>query len=146
MSSTQPGLSTVSAYPMERYGPRRFTHGHAGGPSRLPARLQGVRFVTPPAQLLRGDRAGGPAVAEGDHPGALGQLEPLHGPLVAGLQGVVGVEVDATRYRALPVLFPLADVHDRDPLAALQHIPQCPRVDVLLRPYPATCSLALPPA
>src|SRR5215204_893411 len=39
------------------------------------------------------------------------------------------------RYRPLCVSLPLADVQDRDPLAALQHVPQGPRVDGLLRHY-----------
>src|SRR5215218_7585680 len=47
------------------------------------------------------------------------------------------------RYRPLCVSLPLADVQDRDPLAALQHVPQGPRVDVSLRHYLAPRSSSL---
>src|SRR5215217_4986082 len=119
-----------------------------GTPEVLPGfqpALQAVRFVTFSPQLLRGRRAGVPTVAEGDQRRALRQPQPLHGPLVASLQGVVDVEVHAPGYRSLPVLFPPADVHDRDPLSALQHALQGPRVDVVpLRHYRAPRSLATP--
>src|SRR5215213_9692054 len=47
------------------------------------------------------------------------------------MQGIVGVEVHATGYRLSLVLLPLADVHERDRLAALQHVPQGPCVDIV---------------
>src|SRR5215212_4571137 len=62
-------------------------------------------------------------------------------------QGVVGEEGHATGYRLLCVLFPPADVDDSDPLSALQHVPQRPRVDVVpLRHFPAPRPLATPKA
>src|SRR5215217_4182257 len=90
----------LSREPVDEQHPARPLHGsqpapvgdtdrrglHAGTLEVLPGfqpALQGVRLVPSLPQLLRGHRTGGPAVAEGDHPLALQQLEPLHGPLVA---------------------------------------------------------------
>src|SRR5215212_12198982 len=127
-------------------------HGYAleALPGFQPA-LQAVRLVTLPPQLLCGHRAGVATVAHGDHPGALGQLQSLHSPLVASVKGVVGVEVHASGYRALRVSLPLADVHHSDPLAALEHVPQGPRVDVVpLRhsptPHSSRTQISLTPA
>src|SRR3712207_1571672 len=100
--------------------------------------LQGERLVSLPPQLLRSHRARVSAVAHGDHLRTLWHLQSLHGSLIAGVQGVVGVEVHAAGYRPLCVILRLADVHDRDPLASLQHVPQGPHVDVPLRHHPAS--------
>src|SRR5215211_8331581 len=53
------------------------------------------------------------------------------------MKGIVGIEIYASGYRPFGVVLSLADVHDYDPLAALEHVPQGLRVDVALRYSPA---------
>ena len=111
--------------------------GHLGrvpgeAPGLHPA-FEGVRLVALATQLLRGHRARTATPADGDHGNTLGQFKPLHCPLVARMQGVVGVEVQASRYGPLRAVLTPANVHDRDPLAALEHDPQGRHIYVAFR-------------
>ena len=108
--------------------------GHLG---RVPDEAPGLhptpqreRLVSLTPQLLRGHHTRTATPTHGYHWRPFRQLKPLHCALVAGVQGLVGVDVHASGYRPLRVVLSLTHVHDCDPLAALQHVPQGHRVDV----------------
>src|SRR5215212_11336786 len=103
------------------YGDFGTVPGEAPG---LHTALQSEDLVTSLPELLGGHGTGAATPADGDHGCPLRQLQAVHGPLVTRVQGVVGVDVHAAGYRPLGTVLPLADVHDRDPLATLQHPPQ----------------------